>query len=139
MQNELRVLLGGLYPRPQANPEADFESGHGLQRRPSVAIEDVRDSRGGDARRLRDPWNPPMFGNPKSPGIGRKRLTPGLIFLGKQPVSAENESRNLISRFRLSYRWSFLNTFTKISETPRAFSAPTRARTWDKRIMSPLL
>lgn len=57
MQNELRVLSGGLYPRPQANPEADFESGHGLQRRPSVAIEDVRDSRGGDAGLLRDPFD----------------------------------------------------------------------------------
>lgn len=57
MQNELRVLSSGLYPRPQANPEADFESGHGLQRRPSVAIEDVRDSRGGDAGLLRDPFD----------------------------------------------------------------------------------
>ena len=55
MQNELRISAGDLYPRPQANPEADFESGHGLQRRPSVSIEDVRDSRGGDARLLRDP------------------------------------------------------------------------------------
>lgn len=59
-----------------------------------------------------------MFGNLKSPGIGRERLAPGLIFLGKQPVSVESESRNLISRFRLSYRWSFLNTFKKFSETP---------------------
>lgn len=59
-----------------------------------------------------------MFGNPNSPGIGRERLTPGLIFLGKQPIPVENESRNLISRFRLSYRWSFLNTFKKLSETP---------------------
>lgn len=60
MQNELRVLFGGFYPRPQANPEADFESGHGLQRRPSVAVEDVRDSRGGDAGLLRDPFDAPV-------------------------------------------------------------------------------
>lgn len=57
MQNELRVLSGGLYPRPQANPEADFESGHGLQRRPSVAIEDVRDCRGGDSGLFRDSFD----------------------------------------------------------------------------------
>lgn len=55
MQNELRISAGDLYPRPQANPEADFESGHGLQRRPSVSIEDVRDSRCGDVGLLSDP------------------------------------------------------------------------------------
>lgn len=55
MQNELRVLSGGLYPRPQTHAEADFESGHGFQRRPRIAVEDVRDSRGGDARLLSDP------------------------------------------------------------------------------------
>ena len=55
MQNELRISSGGLYPRPQTHAEADFESGHCLQRRPRIAVEDVRDCRGGDARLLRDP------------------------------------------------------------------------------------
>lgn len=72
-----------------------------------------------------------MFGNLKSPGIGRERLAPGLIFLGKQPIWVENESRNLISRFRLSYRWSFLSTFKKFSETPGKNRAPERNRTSD--------
>ena len=80
-----------------------------------------------------------MFGSPKSPGIGRERLTPGLIFLGKQPISAENESRNLISRFRLSYRWSFLNTFKKFSETPTSQGVPDRIRTCDLRYRKPML
>lgn len=55
MQNELHISAGGLYPRPQTHAEADFESGHGLQRRPRIAVEDVRDSRCGDARLLSDP------------------------------------------------------------------------------------
>lgn len=41
-----------------------------------------------------------------------------LFFLGKQPVSVQNESRNLISRSRLSPRWSFPNTFKTFSERP---------------------
>lgn len=55
MQNELRISAGSLYPRPQTHAEADFEPGHGLQRRPRIAVEDVRDSRSSDARLLRDP------------------------------------------------------------------------------------
>lgn len=55
MQNELRIPTGGRYPRPQTHAEADFESGHGLQRRPRIAVEDVRDGRSSDARLLRDP------------------------------------------------------------------------------------
>ncbi|WJY89288.1 hypothetical protein CCONF_03680 [Corynebacterium confusum] len=55
MQNELRISAGGLYSRPQTHTEADFEPGHGLQRRPRTAVEDDRDGRGGDARLLRDP------------------------------------------------------------------------------------
>lgn len=54
MQNELRISSVGLYPRPQAHAEADFESGHCLQRRPSIPVEYVRDSRGGDTRFVRD-------------------------------------------------------------------------------------
>lgn len=54
MQNELRISSGGLYPRPQAHAAADFESGYGLQRQPRIANEDIRDSRGGDARLLHD-------------------------------------------------------------------------------------
>ena len=80
-----------------------------------------------------------MFGNPKSPGIGRERLAPGLIFLGKQPVSVENEGRNLISRFRLSHRGSFLNTFKKFSETPPKMRVPDRIRTCDLRYRKPML
>lgn len=54
MQNKLRISSGGLYPRLQAHTKSNLESGYGLQRRPRIAIEDVRDSRGGDARLLRD-------------------------------------------------------------------------------------
>lgn len=60
MQNELRISAGGLYPRPQTHAEARFKPGHGLQRRPSVPIEDVRDGRRSDPRFFGNPFNTPV-------------------------------------------------------------------------------
>lgn len=60
MQNELRISSGGIYPRPQANVEPNFESCHGLQRRPRIAVEDVRDRRSSDPRFFGNPFNAPV-------------------------------------------------------------------------------
>ena len=60
MQNELRIPAGGLYPLPQTHAEARFKPGHGLQRRPSVPIEDVRDGRSSDPRFFGNPFDAPV-------------------------------------------------------------------------------
>ena len=96
MQNELRISAGGLYPRPKTHTESDFEPGHGLQRRPSVAIEDVRDSRGGDAGLLRDPFDASVA-VPLSPEVNHHGLNHRV--LRRAHVQA-------VGPARIQFRWA---------------------------------
>lgn len=81
MHNELGVSPGGLCPRPQAHTKANFESCHGLQGRPRIAVEDVRDGRSSDPRFFGNPFNAPVA-VPFTPQVNHHGLDHPVLWRG---------------------------------------------------------